>query len=49
MLIDPLPKALTANEKRVKVLLDQEMTMFQIAYKLHISFEACRDMIFEIR
>lgn len=49
MLIDPLPKALTANEKRVKALLDQDMTMFQIAYKLHISFEAVREMIYEIR
>lgn len=49
MLIDPLPKALTANEKRVKALLDQGMTMFQIAYQLHISFEAVREMIYEIR
>lgn len=49
MLIDPLPKALTANEKRVKALLDQGMTMFQIAYKLHISFEQTREIIFEIR
>ena len=49
MLIDPLPKALTANEKRVKALLDQDMTMFQIAYKLHISFEQTREIIFEIR
>lgn len=47
--IDPLPQALSANEQRVKAMLDQDMTMFQIAYKLHISFEACRDMIFEIR
>lgn len=48
MLIDPLPKALTANEQRVKDLLDQGMTMFQIAYKLHISFEQTREIIFEI-
>lgn len=46
--IDPLPKELTANEQRVKDLLDQGMTMFQIAYKLHISFEQTREIIFEI-
>lgn len=47
--IDPLPQALSANEQRAKELLDQGKTLFQIAYKLHISCEACRDMIFEIR
>ena len=47
--IDPIPQALTANEQRVKALLDQGKSMFQIALKLHISCEACRDMIFEIR
>ena len=47
--IDPIPQALTANERRVKALLDQGKSMFQIALKLHISCEACRDMIFEIR
>lgn len=47
--IDPLPQALTANEKRVKELLDRGKTVFQIAYKLHMSFEAVRDIIFEIR
>lgn len=47
--IDPLPQALTENELRVKELLDQGKNMFQIAYKLHMSFESVRDMIFEIR
>lgn len=47
--IEPIPQALTANERRVKALLDQSKTMFQIAYKLHMSFEAVRDIIFEIR
>lgn len=47
--IDPLPQTLTANEKRVKELLDRGKTVFQIAYKLHMSFEAVRDIIFEIR
>lgn len=47
--IDPLPQALTANEQRVKALLDQGRNQFQIAYKLHISFEAVREMIYEIR
>lgn len=47
--IDPLPQTLTANEKRVKELLDRGETVFQIAYKLHMSFEAVRDIIFEIR
>lgn len=47
--IDPLPQALTANEQRVKALLDQGMNQFQIAYQLHISFEAVREMIYEIR
>lgn len=47
--IDPLPQALTANEQRVKALLDQGKNQFQIAYKLHISFEAVREMIYEIR
>lgn len=47
--IEPIPQALTANEKRVKELLDQSKTMLQIAYKLHMSFEAVRDAIFEIR
>ena len=47
--IDPLPQALTANEQRVKELLDEGKTMFQIAYQPHISFEAVREMIFLIR
>lgn len=47
--IDPLPQALSANEQRVKALLDQGMNQFQIAYQLHISFEAVREMIYEIR
>lgn len=47
--IDPLPQALTANEQRVKALLDQGRNQFQIAYQLHISFEAVREMIFFIR
>lgn len=47
--IEPIPQALTANERRVKALLDQSKTIFQIAYKLHMSFEAVRDAIFEIR
>lgn len=47
--IDPLPQALTANEQRVKALLDQGRNQFQIAYQLHISFEAVREMIYEIR
>lgn len=47
--IDPEPIALTANEQRVKELLDQGKDMFRIAFKLHMSFEAVRDMIFEIR
>ena len=47
--INPLPQALTANEKRVKELLDSGKTMFQIAYKLHIGFEAVRQIIFDIR
>lgn len=49
MPIDPLPQALTANEQRVKALLDQGRNQFQIAYQLHISFEAVREMIYEIR
>ena len=47
--IDPLPQALTVNEQRVKALLDQGKNQFQIAYQLHISFEAVREMIFSIR
>lgn len=47
--IDPLSQALSANEQRVKALLDQGMNQFQIAYQLHISFEAVREMIFSIR
>lgn len=47
--IDPLPQTLTANERRVKELLDRGKTVFQIAYKLHMSFEAVRDIMFEIR
>lgn len=47
--ITPLPQALTANEKRVKELLDSGKTMFQIAYKLHMGFEAVRQIIFDIR
>lgn len=47
--IDPLPQALSANEQRVKALLDQGRNQFQIAYQLHISFEAVREMIYEIR
>lgn len=47
--ITPLQQALTANERRVKEQLDQGKTVFQIAYKLHISFEAVREIIFEIR
>lgn len=47
--IDPEPIALTANEQRVKELLGQGKDMFRIAFKLHMSFEAVRDMIFEIR
>jgi|GEM_PF-5114609 len=47
--IDPLPQAFTANEQRVKALLDQGKTIFQIAYKLFISVEDVREMIFEIR
>ena len=47
--IDPEPIALTANEQRVKELLDQGKDMFRIAFMLHMSFEAVRDMIFEIR
>ena len=47
--IDPLPQTLTANEQRVKELLDQGKNQFQIAYQLHISFEAVREMIFSIR
>ena len=47
--IEPLPQALSANEQRVKALLDQGRNQFQIAYQLHISFEAVREMIYEIR
>lgn len=51
MIMDIIPEAipLTANEQRVKALLDQGTGMFRIAFKLHMSFEAVRDMIFEIR
>lgn len=47
--ITPLPQTLTANEKRVKELLDSGKTVFQIAYKLHMGFETVREIIFDIR
>ena len=47
--IEPIPQALTANERRVKALLEQGKTIFQIAYKLYMGVEAVRDIIFEIR
>lgn len=47
--IDPIPQALTANERRVKELLDQGKSMFQIALRLHMGMPSVRDMIFEIR
>ena len=47
--IDPIPQALTANEQRVKELLDHGKSMFQIALRLHMGMPSVRDMIFEIR
>lgn len=47
--IDVQPQAFTQNELRVKALLDQGKTVFQIVYKLFISVEDVREMIYEIR
>ena len=47
--IEPIPQALTANERRVKELLDKGWHYMRIAAKLRISFESCRDVIYEIR
>ena len=47
--ISPLPQAFTANEQRVKEMLDQGKKLPQIAYKLHMNPDQCREIIFEIR
>ena len=48
--IEPIPQALTANEKRVKELLDQGISsVVAIGFRLHMSFEAVKDIIYEIR
>ena len=47
--IEPIPQALTANERRVKELLDKGWHYMRIAAKLRISFESCREVIYEIR
>ena len=47
--IDAQPQAFTLNEQRVKELLDQGKTMFQIAYKLFMGVEYVREIIYSIR
>ena len=47
--IEPIPQALTLNEQRVKELLDQGKTIFQIAYKLYMGVEYVREIIYSIR
>lgn len=47
--IDPAPQSLTPNEQRVRDLMDQGLHYFRIAAMLKISFDACRDIIYEIR
>lgn len=46
---DPEPQALTAQEQRVKELLDKGMAFQLIAIQLRIAHETLRDMIYEIR
>lgn len=46
---DPEPKALTAQEQRVKELLDKGMAFQLIAMQLRVSHDTLRDMIYEIR
>lgn len=47
--IDPLPQALTPNERRAKDLLDAGKNEFDISAKLRISYDAARELIYEIR
>lgn len=47
--IDPAPQSLTPNEQRVCDLMNQGLHYFRIAAMLKISFDACRDIIYEIR
>lgn len=46
---EPEPQALTAQEQRVKELLDKGMAFQLIAMQLRIAHETLRDMIYEIR
>lgn len=46
---DPEPQALTAQEQRVKELLDKGMAFQLIAMQLRVSHDTLRDMIYEIR
>lgn len=46
---DPEPHALTAQEQRVKELLDKGMAFQLIAMQLRVSHDTLRDMIYEIR
>ena len=47
--IDPLPQSLTPNEQRAKDMLDAGKNEFDISAKLRISYDAARELIYEIR
>ena len=47
--IEPLPQLLTPNQKRIRELLDAGKSVWQIALSIHMSWDAVRDEIYEIR